>query len=105
MKTNLWINEVWINATRQYKTGESEPYETFTDNIGELFNHLKKEYGKCVSNMYVDKKSGETVQTGWVFEKKMKYTDADEYYTAQTWITVYKSEPVKTCTVKCEYAF
>jgi len=103
---NLWINETWINATeKNICCGDSDPYETFTDNTRILFKSLQKEYGKCISKMYIDKKDGPTIQAGWVFEKLQKYDDCNEKYLAQTWVTVYKSEPIKSVSYECEYAF
>lgn len=102
---NLYVNETWINASEHYRSGESEPYESFTDNLGELYRALVKEHGRCVGKMYVDRTDGTQIQTGWVFQKRRKYDDVNETYLAETWVTVYKSEPIKEITVKSEYAW
>ncbi len=116
--SNLWVEENYngidhanTDNERRYSIGESGAYETFTDNLGKLYKSLSKEYGRCVSKMYVDRKDGETIQTGWVFQKRMKYTDArgndkdKDYYLQETWVSVYKSKPVRTVKVEYEYAF
>lgn len=82
----MLIKETWLNATENHIVGDSGEYETYTDNIGELFKFLQKEYGRCRSKIYIDKKDGSTVQIGWVFQKKMKYTDTGESYIGETWI-------------------
>ena len=89
---NLWIKEVWTNEDQEVRVGDSGPYETFTDDVGELFQSLQKEYGKCVSKLYMEPE----IQIGWVFEKRQKYTDCDETYLQSTWVSVYDKEPETT---------
>jgi hypothetical protein len=83
----LQINETWINATENYCYGESGYYEPFTDNLGELFKSLRKEYGSCTSMVYQDTPDGTADPIGWVFEKRVKYEGANETYLQQTWVT------------------
>ena len=77
--------------------GRGDVYETFTNNKGELFKSLLYEHGRCMSKIYIDS-NGKTRAIGWVFEKKLKYTDRDKvkFYIQETWITLHESEPVKT---------
>jgi len=84
------IIENSVNKTDNCIFGESLPYEAFTNNIGELFRHFQKEYGKCVSSMYRDKSDGTAQKIGWVFEKREQYCDCDDYYTRETWVRVIK---------------
>src|SRR4030042_22911 len=100
--SNLWMQENWVNQTENCSCGESEPYETFTDSLKKLFRSCQKEYGKCVSKMFVDRKNGTTIQTGWVFEKVRKYENCNNTYVAETWVSVYKKEPVKECIIHAE---
>jgi len=88
MSDNLIIQETYIDKTGNFIIGETEEYESFTDDIGKLFKVLQKEYGKCVSKVYIDDKKGNAKQRGWVFEKKEQYTDVEEYYINETWVTV-----------------
>jgi len=46
----------------------------------------------------VDDKEGESHQTGWVFQKKVKYEDCNEYYIEEVWVTVHEKMPVSTYT-------
>ena len=103
--SNLWITETWIDTAQNVCCGESGDYETFTDDTGMLFKSLQKTYGKCISKMYVDRKDGSVIQTGWVFSKKQKYDDCNEYYIAETWVTVYKSQPEYEKIQHAKYAF
>lgn len=98
---NIWIEEEWINATQNFRTGRSGVYETFTDNVGELFRHLQSEYGRCKSKVYIDTKTGDTLAIGWVFEKRVKYLDCDGSFLQETWITLHDKPPTKT--VKYHY--
>lgn len=89
----LWVRETFVNETRGYRFGETPAYETYTDDLGRLFRDMQREYGRCVSSMYVDKRDGRTVQTGWVFSKRMQYEDCDETYTREVWVEVFAAEP------------
>ena len=91
---DILISETWVNQTEHYIIGENEPYEPYTNIIKDLFTSLQREYGKCVSKMYIDTNE-ESKQIGWVFEKKVKYTDCDKTYIQETWITLHKSKPKK----------
>jgi hypothetical protein len=83
----LQIKEVWVNGSADYLIGSSEWYEPFTDNLGKLFKSLRKEYGRCVSRVYQDAPDGTADPIGWVFEKNQRYTDTQEKYLQETWVT------------------
>ena len=100
---NLWINEVGINRDKDYCIYETEPYETAFTDKGKLFKACCKEFGKCISKVYIDQ-DDKAVPVGWVFEKSQKYQDTNEKYIQETWITVFKSEPVKEVRWMLEYA-
>jgi len=87
------IKETWVNQTKGYQCGDSGLYEPFTDNIGKLFRALQKEFGKCVSSMYIGKNNTDSQKIGWVFEKKMKYTDTKETYIQETWVELHEQKP------------
>ncbi len=88
----LFIEEVWNNQTEGYQMGSSGVYESFTDNLNELFQSCQKEYGRCVSACFVDL-NGKPKKIGWVFEKKSKFTDVDKYFIQHTWISIHEKEP------------
>jgi hypothetical protein len=50
----LYIQESYINASENYRCGESEVYETRFDKPGELYRFLVREFGRCISKMYVE---------------------------------------------------
>lgn len=88
------VSEVYINATRGYRFGESEPYEPYTDNIGKLFLSYQREFGRCTSKVYVDTDHGPKA-IGWVFVKKMRYEDArskNDTYVREVWVTVHEKD-------------
>jgi hypothetical protein len=101
MSENLWVSETFLNKTKDFRFGDTEPYETYTDTIGQLFREMQREYGRCVSRVYTDA-SGTTKQIGWVFEKRMQYEDARgndterDYYIREVWVTVYTAPPTKS---------
>jgi len=92
---DLWVNETWCNRTEGYLIGDSEPYETRYADVGALFRSLQCRYGRCIGKMYADRKDGSTIQTGWVFEQRTKYTDVRKYYIRETWVTVWRDPPAK----------
>lgn len=91
---NLWIIEQHFAERRdgdRYGLGDTEWYETFTDNKGELFRSLQKEHGRA-SKMYIDTKDG-AKQIGWVFSKRRRYDDCADTYTHEVWISVSTTRP------------
>ncbi len=90
--TNLYVEENWINASEGHRNGDSEIYETFTDNRGELYRAMRREYGRCVSKVYIN--DGQPV--GWVFQKRQQYDDSPETFLLETWVTVYSEPPTET---------
>jgi hypothetical protein len=93
--SKLWINETWVNATRGHGIGDSGVYETSyeEDERGALYRVLVKEYGRCVSKVYIDREGGPPKVIGWVFIQRAKYTDSSDTYIRETWVTLHKAPP------------
>lgn len=89
----LLISESFVNATKGHRFGDSEPYEPQTDDIGKLFASMQREYGRCVSSMYVDGPDGTAKRIGWVFQKRMQYEDyrghGERFYIREVWVTLH----------------
>jgi hypothetical protein len=96
----LHLQETYRNATAGHGIGESEVYETFTDNPGELFRALRAEYGRCISKVYVDDQNA-ALAVGWVFEARVRYEDCDETYLREVWCTLHSAPD--TVTVEHHY--
>ena len=94
--SNLYVRENWIDVDRNCGMGSSDVYETMHDNTGDLYRALVKQYGRCVSRQYIDDKSGNTKQIGWVFQKRSKYEDCNETYLLETWVSVHDAPPTKS---------
>lgn len=90
----LFIREEWVNRTESHMIGDSGVYETRYDKIGDLFRSLQREYGRCVSSMYLDVAGQPRI--GWIFVQRDKYTDSDETYLRETAVTLHKGLPEKT---------
>jgi len=99
---SLYVQETYVDETREAIFGESSAQEAFTDNVGELFRSCQREYGRCVSRVYVDRLDGTSVAIGWVFSKKMQYEDAKKFYVRSVWVTLYE-EPPRTELVPGKY--
>lgn len=89
----LTVRLVLVNATKGYRFCEEDPYETCHADKGSLFRAMQREFGRCASTMYVDKKDGKTLPVGWVFQKRMRYEDArtdtpNDYYIREAWVEV-----------------
>jgi hypothetical protein len=85
---NIVMREQWVNRTEGHLIGDSDWYEAYTDDEGELFRDLQKEYGRCTGKVYIDP-VGDPVhpkEVGWVFLKKVKYDDVDKYFLRETWV-------------------
>jgi hypothetical protein len=85
---NLFIQENFVNETEGYRSGETDVYEIFTDSKGELFKSLQKKRGRCSGKMYIDDQAGKPKQIGWIFSKRVKYTDCNDTFLQSTWVTV-----------------
>jgi hypothetical protein len=104
---DMKIRETYVNRTEHTQFGDSEWYEPWTDDKGTLFREFQREFGRCESKVYQDKRvslpfSGfgvdvpakyETVPVGWVFAKRMRYEDArftnrDDFYIREVWVEV-----------------
>jgi hypothetical protein len=85
---NIIIKETWENASKGYLIGDSGIFETFTDDIGELFTSLQKEYGRCISKVYYDLPDGGAKAVGWVFQKRKEYDDCKDTFLLHTWVEV-----------------
>lgn len=106
----LQIRETYVNATEGYQYGESDWYDAFTSDRGELFRSLQKEYG-AATRMYVDlpepdaahppvptvpigdRRKHRTEACGWVFSRRELYEDARgrsdaDHYTREVWVQV-----------------
>ena len=81
---------------KRYGLEDSGLYEPYTDNRKRLFLSLSREYGRCVSKVYVDNPDGSAKPIGWVFEKRMKYEDCNETYICETWVTLHSDKPTRT---------
>lgn len=94
----MLVEETYINATEGHRIGWSGLYEPYTDNIGELYRTYQKEYGRCVSKVYVDPPGGgQPIAVGWVFQGRDKYQDdPTDSYLREVWITLHEERPTVT---------
>lgn len=84
----IQIKESYVNRTENYRAGDSDWYEAYTDDLGKLFKSLRKEYGKCTNKVYQDNyMDGSYWHCGWVFQKRMKYDRSNKTFLSETWIT------------------
>jgi len=94
----LEIRESYVNQTKGYRYGNSGWYEPYTDHIGSLFLSLQREFGRCVSKVYIDVPVAFYPATakaiGWLFEKKKEHTDCSLTYIQETWVEVRKNETI-----------
>lgn len=83
--------ETFTNETKGHVVGEHvEPIEgtVFEDMTpGEAFRWLLREYGRCVSKVYVDLPDKPAAHVGWVFEKRDRHEDTGETYLRHVWVT------------------
>ena len=82
----LLVKETFVNETKGWISGESGFYPPYTDDVKELFRAMQKEYGRCISKVYIDGPEGEALPIGWVFEKRREYRDSEDTYLQHTWV-------------------
>jgi hypothetical protein len=86
MDGTVVMSESYINETRGYIIHDSGWYEPYTDDIGRLYKSCQQEYGRCISHVYFDTTNG-IVPVGWVFQKRVDYTDKGSYLQS-VWVSV-----------------
>lgn len=67
----------------------SVPPQPIEGEIYQVYERMRKEYGRCSSKVYIDTKDKKAKPIGWVFEKKTKYDDSDDFFIKETWIALY----------------
>jgi hypothetical protein len=102
---------IWVRETHEQVNNDSgeegdEYYETYytgpieesmyeDDEIGAIFKMGQKEYGRCVSKIYIEDSKGRDRVVGWVFQKRMEYDRPQhnglKYYSRQVWVTLYEA--------------
>ena len=92
---NLYVQKSFVNRTEGYRFGDSDVYESFTDDAGELYRSLQREYGRCEGRVYVDR-DGKTTPVGWIFVKLDEYEDTRERYLREVWVTLHDGPPTVT---------
>lgn len=94
---NLWVSETYVNADKGYTYGDQPPYESFTDDPGELYRRMRREYGRCTGSVRVDTADGKSIKIGWVFHRRVPYEGPHRAgqpttYLQETWITLYDKQ-------------
>ena len=92
--SNIFAQFEHVNADKGYRFGDDSVIETRFETKGELYKYCLSEYGRCVSKIYVDPDGAKPI--GWIFIKREKYTDCDETYLQETWVTVHIATPKKS---------
>ena len=87
----LFVKETWTNETDGYQMGSKGVYESFTDNLKDLFLSCQNEHGRCIAACFIDLK-GKPQKIGWVFEKKASFGENDKHFIQHTWVSVHKEE-------------
>jgi hypothetical protein len=75
----------------RYGCGNTEPYEPYTFNIKRLFKSMMKEYGRCVSKVYIGETKPKAI--GWVFQKNAEPDRNGNKRKLETWVTLHERKP------------
>lgn len=83
------VKITFINKSENYIFGDDimDISETEIETLADLYKYCSKEYGKCVSKMYVDRIK-DAIHIGYVFEKAVEYEDTKEKYIRETWASI-----------------
>lgn len=95
----LEVHETFINETKGHHLGDSGWYEPYTEDLGALFRAMQREYGRCVSSMYIDIPGNvRPRKIGWVFQSRQQYEDTGrygrpaEFYIREVWVEFRRGE-------------
>jgi hypothetical protein len=98
MTENLWVQETFLDAEKGYITGESPVYETYIDDLGEMFRVARSEHGRCIGKVYINGPDDKPIQIGWTFVKRRRYDDSNDTYLQEVWVTVHEAPDTVTRT-------
>ena len=87
----ILVSESYLNATLNHSIGDTGVYESDFDSVGEAYRECRRAYGRCTGHVYIDVPDGKALPIGWVFVKRTKYEDVDDYYLQETWITLHEA--------------
>lgn len=87
----MLAQESYVNQSEGHRYGDTELYETNTDDVGELYRAYQAEYGRCESKIYIDTDDG-VKAVGWVFLARVGYEDSHDTYLREVWVTLYDAE-------------
>lgn len=89
----MFVSEVYLNATEEHLMWESGVYEAYTNDIGQLYRGYQKDYGRCISKIYVYiDPDNQSQPVGWVFQSRAYYNGPDEPdgdYLREVWVTLH----------------
>ena len=75
-----------VNESKGYRIYDEVENWDMCENPSEVYHAALKEYGRCTSKVYIDKKDGAVAHIGWHFLKKCFYEDTKEPYSQGAWI-------------------
>jgi hypothetical protein len=80
-----------VDATRDIRFDSFGPVPTDCeeDEIGRLYRGCRREYGRCISKVYISTQTEKAIPIGWVFQKRQEYRDTYKPYICETWVTVF----------------
>lgn len=86
----MLIQEAFVDLTENSRFGSDAPYEPYHQEPGPLFRDLRQEYGRCTGKVYLDTESRGVIAIGWVFVSRQRYTDCNDTYLREVWVTLYE---------------
>jgi hypothetical protein len=91
------VRETYVNVDKNAIIGENDmPQEdTIITGLKDLYKYGIKNFGRCVSKIYIDKKDKQ-LHIGYTFRKKMQYEDTKEFYTQETWLSLEHYKETRT---------
>jgi len=84
----LTITKTRVNKDQGTRTPNTDPINTQSGSLGELFSDLQQKHGRCTGKVRVDTKAEEGVPIGWVFQRRRAYQDSSDTFLEETWVTL-----------------
>lgn len=97
----LFVKITYTNETENYIQHISDIEAVDTQNLTELFWHVRKAERGSIRKMFIDGTNGSTLHVGYVVSRKAKYEDTGEIYVEALWIELL--EPVKVMREATEF--
>lgn len=93
MKTTKEVHQVkttYVNRSDNHINGEDviNIGDSIIDDVKSLYKYGLSDFGRCIGKIYIDDDDNSAKHVGYIFVKRVKYTDCDETFLQEVWFSI-----------------